>query len=131
MKSVSLTSFPAYLVLHMQRYVMEQGVLKKLDVSVAVPKILDISGMRSKGRQPGEELYSDTHVTDEYLPDGKGRYQLLGFVSHVGSSMDTGHYIAYVRKLDRWVLFDDNIVGAVHRPPKDMGYLYFFERLDD
>ncbi|MCI09762.1 ubiquitin carboxyl-terminal hydrolase 14-like, partial [Trifolium medium] len=60
LKSAGLTSFPDYLVLHMRKFVMEEGwVPKKLDVYVDVPDIIDISHMRSKGHQPGEELLPD------------------------------------------------------------------------
>ncbi|GJT33089.1 ubiquitin carboxyl-terminal hydrolase 14 isoform X1 [Tanacetum coccineum] len=55
--TAGLTSFPDYLVLHMRKFVMETGwVPKKLDVYVDVEDVIDISHMRSKGLQPGEEL---------------------------------------------------------------------------
>jgi len=108
-RSVSLTSFPDYLVgvAHAKicygtgctekawyfvkslnllfNYSFFTSLLLRTvvfsDVSVAVPKILDISGVRSKGRQPGEELYSDTPVTNESLPDGKGS-ELISFLNY-------------------------------------------------
>nr|GMD17947.1 ubiquitin carboxyl-terminal hydrolase 14-like isoform X2 [Ipomoea batatas] len=56
-KTAGLTSFPDYLVLHMRKFVMEEGwVPKKLDVYIDVPDTIDISDMRSRGLQPGEEL---------------------------------------------------------------------------
>ncbi|KEH38822.1 ubiquitin carboxyl-terminal hydrolase 14 isoform X2 [Medicago truncatula] len=256
-KSAGLTSFPDYLVLHMRKFVMEEGwVPKKLDVYVDVPDIIDISHMRSKGHQPGEELLPDgvpieddseiplanedivaqlvsmgfnqihcqkaaintsnagveeamtwllAHMedpdidapilrgrgsesvdqskvdmllsfgfqddvarkaliasggdiekatdwifsnpdasvsnmdatasnttsgpNDADLPDGGGRYRLMGIVSHIGTSTHCGHYVAHILKDGRWVIFNDNKVGASINPPKDMGYLYFFERL--
>lgn len=256
-KLAGLTSFPDYLVLHMRKFVMEEGwVPKKLDVYVDVPDIIDISHMRSKGHQPGEELLPDgvpieddseiplanedivaqlvsmgfnqihcqkaaintsnagveeamtwllAHMedpdidapilrgrgsesvdqskvdmllsfgfqddvarkaliasggdiekatdwifsnpdasvsnmdatasnttsgpNDADLPDGGGRYRLMGIVSHIGTSTHCGHYVAHILKDGRWVIFNDNKVGASINPPKDMGYLYFFERL--
>ncbi|XP_043689178.1 ubiquitin carboxyl-terminal hydrolase 14 [Telopea speciosissima] len=68
-------------------------------------------------------------ATDEGLPDGGGRYKLIGLVSHIGTSTQCGHYVAHVYKDGRWVIFNDDKVGASVNPPKDMGYLYFFERL--
>ncbi|KAL3576721.1 hypothetical protein D5086_022004 [Populus alba] len=60
LKTAGLTSFPDYLVLHMRKFVLEEGwVPKKLDVYIDVPDIIDISYMRSKGLQPGEELLPD------------------------------------------------------------------------
>lgn len=256
-KTTGLTSFPDYLVLHMRKFVMEEGwVPKKLDVYIDVPDVIDISHMRSKGLQPGEELLpeevagsetvesspsaydnivsqlvamgfnnlhckkaaintsnagveeamnwllshmddpdiddpisesvplpvdqsqvdtlvsfgfqediaikalkasggniekatdwifsnpnasapSDMDATssgaecsaDGGLPDGGGKYKLLGLVSHIGTSTHCGHYVAHVNKDGKWVIFNDDKVGVSHNPPKDMGYLYFFERL--
>ncbi|KAL6199239.1 hypothetical protein ACLB2K_029025 [Fragaria x ananassa] len=259
-KSAGLTSFPDYLVLHMRKFVMEEGwVPKKLDVYIDVPDIIDISHMRSKGLQHGEELlpesvpgeeeeptkpvadenivtqlvsmgFNNLHcqkaaintsnagveeamnwllshmddpdidtpisqgggqivvdpskvdmlisfgfqediaraalkasggdiekatdwifnnpgasvstdmdattsettptAADSGLPDGGGRYRLIGIVSHIGTSTLCGHYVAHIFKDGRWVIFNDAKVGASVNPPKDMGYLYFFERLN-
>ncbi|KAK4255721.1 hypothetical protein QN277_008685 [Acacia crassicarpa] len=260
-KMAGLTSFPDYLVLHMRKFVMGAGwVPKKLDVYIDVPDIIDISHMRSKGHQPGEELLPDgvpdeedsslplaneeivsqlasmgfqylhcqkaaintsnvgveeamnwllSHMddpdidnpinkgqnsavsssvdqskvdmlisfgfqeelarkalkasgediekatdwifsnpdassssmdatssgapapNDASLPDGGGRYRLMGIISHIGTSTQCGHYVAHILKDGRWVIFNDNKVGASINPPKEMGYLYFFERLND
>lgn len=56
-------------------------------------------------------------------------YRLMGIVSHIGTSTQCGHYVAHILKDGRWTIFNDNKVGASIHPPKDMGYLYFFERL--
>lgn len=66
---------------------------------------------------------------DANLPDGGGKYRLMGIVSHSGTSTQCGHYVAHILKDGRWVIFNDNKVGASINPPKEMGYLYFFERL--
>ncbi|KAF2314276.1 hypothetical protein GH714_024851 [Hevea brasiliensis] len=59
-RTAGLTSFPDYLVLHMRKFLMEEGwVPKKLDVYIDVPDIIDINHMRSRGLQPGEELLPD------------------------------------------------------------------------
>ncbi|KAF2614461.1 hypothetical protein F2Q70_00010217 [Brassica cretica] len=65
------------------------------------------------------------------LPDGGGRYKLFGIVSHMGTSTHCGHYVAHILKEGRWVIFNDSKVGISTNPPKDMGYLYFFQRLDN
>ncbi|CBI20396.3 unnamed protein product, partial [Vitis vinifera] len=72
---------------------------------------------------------SSTPTADVGLPDGGGRYRLIGLVSHIGTSTQCGHYVAHIYKDGRWVIFNDDKVGASINPPKDMGYLYFFERL--
>lgn len=256
-KTAGLISFPDYLVLHMRKFVMESGwVPKKLDVYIDVPETIDISYMRSKGLQQGEELLpeavgggeselqkilpnedivsqlvvmgfnqlhcqkaaintsnvgveeamtwllshmddpdidapisqeahtaevffdqskvdtlvsfgfqeeiarkalkasggdiekatdwifsndsagssdmdatSSSTIVNNALPDGGGRYRLIGLVSHIGTSTHCGHYVAHIYKDGRWAIFNDEKVGASKDPPKDMGYLYFFERL--
>ncbi|XP_074586627.1 ubiquitin carboxyl-terminal hydrolase 14-like isoform X2 [Curcuma longa] len=261
-KTAGLATFPDYLVLHMRKFVMEEGwVPKKLDVYIDVPDVIDITHMRSKGLQPGEELLPETGVVGEveatqlaasedivsklaamgfnYLhcqkaalntanagveeamtwllshmddpdidepisynshamevqsidetsvetlisfgfheevarkalkasggdiekatdwifshpeassskdtdatsnaveagdpgvPDGSGRYKLMAFISHMGTSTHCGHYVAHVYKDGRWVIFNDSKVGASVDPPKEMGYLYFYERIAD
>uniref|UniRef100_A0A1D1YQ29 Ubiquitin carboxyl-terminal hydrolase n=1 Tax=Anthurium amnicola TaxID=1678845 RepID=A0A1D1YQ29_9ARAE len=263
-KTAGLTTFPDYLVLHMRKFVMEEGwVPKKLEVYIDVPDVIDVTHMRSRGMQPGEELLpeavaggneseatlpiadedivskladmgfnylhcqkaaintsnagveeamtwllshmddadindplpslsgsaslqpvdeasvetlvsfgfqeeiarkalkasggniekatdwifshpdasssadvdamssSDQALSDSELPDGSGRYRLMALVSHIGTSTHCGHYVAHVRKNGRWVIYNDTKVGASVKPPKDMGYLYFFERISD
>uniref|UniRef100_A0A2C9UF01 Ubiquitin carboxyl-terminal hydrolase n=1 Tax=Manihot esculenta TaxID=3983 RepID=A0A2C9UF01_MANES len=224
---IGLTSFPDYLVLHMRKFVMEEGwVPKKLDVYVDVPDIIDITpeakvesdkllanedivsqlvsmgfnhlhcekaaintlnadidvpisqepkhvevvdqskietlisfgfqeeitrkALKASGgdiematdwifNNPDASVSSDMDATtssikaiqdDTGLPDGGGSYRLFGIVSHIGTSTQCGHYVAHILKDGRWVIFNDKKVGASVNPPKDMGYLYFFERLD-
>ncbi|KAK9938281.1 hypothetical protein M0R45_015031 [Rubus argutus] len=88
---------------------------------------------------PGASVSTDMDATtsetipaaaDAGLPDGGGRYRLIGIVSHIGTSTLCGHYVAHIFKDGRWVIFNDAKVGASVNPPKDMGYLYFFERLN-
>lgn len=69
-------------------------------------------------------------ASDAALPDGGGRYRLIGIVSHIGTSTHCGHYVAHVYKNGGWVIFNDEKVGVSKKPPIDMGYLYFFERLE-
>ncbi|XP_077254029.1 ubiquitin-specific protease 14 [Tasmannia lanceolata] len=74
---------------------------------------------------------SSAHSTvDKGLPDGGGRYKLMAIVSHIGTSTQCGHYVAHINKGGRWVIYNDSKVGASIDPPKDMGYLYFFERIN-
>eukprot|EP00088_Acartia_fossae_P049859 TRINITY_DN5528_c0_g1_i1.p1 TRINITY_DN5528_c0_g1~~TRINITY_DN5528_c0_g1_i1.p1 ORF type:complete len:817 (-),score=299.72 TRINITY_DN5528_c0_g1_i1:195-2645(-) len=66
------------------------------------------------------------------LTNGEPRYKLLAFISHMGSSPQSGHYVCHVReeKEDRWLIFNDNKVAVSGRPPKQLGYLYLYRRCD-
>eukprot|EP00164_Ancoracysta_twista_P002700 GFYU01003594.1.p1 GENE.GFYU01003594.1~~GFYU01003594.1.p1 ORF type:complete len:771 (-),score=253.40 GFYU01003594.1:21-2333(-) len=64
-------------------------------------------------------------VADDGRPP---KYELAGFITHRGSSMECGHYVAHLKKGDEWVMFNDNKVVVVPNPPKSGGYMYFFRK---
>jgi hypothetical protein len=59
-------------------------------------------------------------------------YVCDGFIEHIGSSVDEGHYVAYVKKGEQWWLCNDAHIIAVasHAALAAMrrGYLYHFLR---
>nr|CAH7755522.1 unnamed protein product [Callosobruchus chinensis] len=61
--------------------------------------------------------------------DGDGKYKLVGFISHMGTSTMVGHYVVHLLKKDRWVIFNDSKVALSENPPKDLGYIYLYERM--
>lgn len=56
-------------------------------------------------------------------------YQLKAFISHMGPSTVCGHYVCHIRKDQRWYIYNDNKVALSVNPPKEFGYLYFYERV--
>jgi ubiquitin carboxyl-terminal hydrolase 5/13 len=60
--------------------------------------------------------------------DGSGKYDLMGFISHMGSSSMVGHYVCHILKDGKWAIFNDNKVALSENLPKDLGYLYFYKR---
>lgn len=68
-------------------------------------------------------------VTPAGFRDGSERYKLIGFVSHMGSNANVGHYVAHLLKDDRWVIFNDENVALSENPPKDLAYLYLYKRV--
>jgi ubiquitin carboxyl-terminal hydrolase 5/13 len=166
-----------------------------LDVDVNVPDMLDLSAIRSKGQQPGEELLPDTveastnaaanelnekamqlsesiGITpyqaryslqranndmnaaaewffmnmDDIPPeeavrstpkvlkqektyqDGSSHYKLRGFITHMGSSPHSGHYVCHLLRNGIWYLYNDEKVAVSQNPPKSLGYIYLYER---
>lgn len=61
--------------------------------------------------------------------DGDGKYRLIAFISHMGSSSQVGHYVCHILKNDKWIIFNDNKVALSQSPPKDLGYIYLYERV--
>ncbi|CAL1686614.1 unnamed protein product [Lasius platythorax] len=68
--------------------------------------------------------------TQESFRDGNSRYKLVGFISHMGTSTMVGHYVCHLLKEDRWVIFNDEKVALSENPPKELGYIYMYQRID-
>ncbi|CAG8433686.1 10408_t:CDS:10 [Diversispora eburnea] len=55
-------------------------------------------------------------------------YQLQSIISHKGTSVHCGHYVAHVFKDQKWVLFnDDKVVNS--QPPLEEAYVYILKRI--
>ncbi|KAF5292902.1 hypothetical protein FQR65_LT11154 [Abscondita terminalis] len=76
-----------------------------------------------------EELETASSPPAPEFKDGDGRYKLIAFVSHMGTSSMVGHYVVHILKEGHWVIFNDSKVALSENPPKDLGYLYLYERL--
>ncbi|KAH9312648.1 hypothetical protein KI387_027683, partial [Taxus chinensis] len=86
---------------------------------------MDVS---SSGASTSEQALTDGEGNPNVVSNAQTEYKLMGFVSHIGTSTQCGHYVAHIVKEGRWVIFNDCKVAVSSDPPKDMGYLYFFER---
>ncbi|CAH1772608.1 unnamed protein product [Owenia fusiformis] len=60
--------------------------------------------------------------------DGPGKYKLVAFISHMGTSTQVGHYVCHILKDGRWVIFNDEKVALSEKPPKDLAYIYVYQR---
>ena len=76
-----------------------------------------------------------TAATTPGSQDVPAKYKLLGFISHKGPSVHSGHYVAHLRKgtEGEWILFnDEKVVKADAESVKELkklAYLYFFARV--
>ena len=63
-----------------------------------------------------------------------GKFELVGFISHVGKSTGSGHYVCHLRKVIpgqeakglQWVIHNDRKVAVSQNPPRAHGYLYLY-----
>lgn len=59
------------------------------------------------------------------------KYRLKAVVCHKGSSPNTGHYVAFIRIDEKWVLFnDEKVVDCANKVDeiRPCGYIYLFEK---
>uniref|UniRef100_A0A8C0RMS4 Ubiquitin carboxyl-terminal hydrolase n=1 Tax=Canis lupus familiaris TaxID=9615 RepID=A0A8C0RMS4_CANLF len=74
-------------------------------------------------------IISEAKPEGPRVKDGSGMYELFAFISHMGTSTMSGHYVCHIKKEGRWVIYNDHRVCASERPPKDLGYMYFYHRV--
>ncbi|CAJ0592736.1 unnamed protein product [Cylicocyclus nassatus] len=79
---------------------------------------------------PGENTTPLATSASREFSDGNGKYRLVAFISHMGSSPHSGHYVVHVKKDDRWILFNDEKVAISQNPPRQLAYLYLFQRYE-
>lgn len=94
------------------------GNMDNLDA--AVKEVLDAS----------TQVPDAAHSASFPIDDGPGLYELIGFISHMGSSTLCGHYVCHLRKGGRWIFFNDESVAVSEKPPRDLGFLYLYKRKD-
>ncbi|CAG8630491.1 11437_t:CDS:10 [Funneliformis caledonium] len=74
--------------------------------------------------QPGHD--SNSTIGDSILP---ANYRLQSFISHKGTSLHCGHYVAHVYKDQQWVLYNDNKVVKACQVPLGEAYIYILCRV--
>jgi ubiquitin carboxyl-terminal hydrolase 5/13 len=87
----------------------------------------------SCGNGPAQNPNNTATGTLPGSPALPARYRLRAFISHKGTSVHSGHYVAHIlTERDGWVLFNDEKVVRADaesvRALKPLGYLYVFER---
>ena len=74
-----------------------------------------------------EGASAPTAIPEDTKP---AKFSLSSIVCHKGSSIHAGHYVAFVKKLAGWTLFNDEKValGGDVDEMKKFAYIYFFRR---
>lgn len=80
------------------------------------------------------ELTSDqanTNNMEEDESDNKpAKYELIGFITHMGTSTQCGHYVIHLRHNNEWYLYnDEKVVKVADDLPVENAYMYLFKRL--
>ncbi|XP_074317788.1 uncharacterized protein LOC141653824 isoform X2 [Silene latifolia] len=111
-KQLLLDRTPAIAALHLKRFKSDG---EKIDRMVKYPL----------------ELELDSYTKDPKVDDENLKYELYGFVVHVGSSSTSGHYYSYIRTSpDAWYRFDDSKVSRVSEETalNQEAYILFYAR---
>uniref|UniRef100_A0A5S6QIL0 ubiquitinyl hydrolase 1 n=1 Tax=Trichuris muris TaxID=70415 RepID=A0A5S6QIL0_TRIMR len=95
----------------------------------AIQWLLNCSEQIEEGRELSDSQHYLNSNPKEMFSDGSGTYQLRGFISHIGPSAHSGHYVCHLLKDGCWVMFNDEKVLKSEKPPIEFGYIYLYERL--
>ncbi|KAH9624342.1 hypothetical protein KSS87_007399 [Heliosperma pusillum] len=111
-KQLLLDRTPAIAAFHLKRFKSDG---EKIDRMVKYPLELELDSYTKDPRVDNEDL----------------KYELYGFVVHVGSSSTSGHYYSYIRTSpDAWYRFDDSKVSRVSEETalRQEAYILFYAR---
>ena len=97
-----------------------------MDIDIPDPNPLANAGAGNNTTTNTNQLQGGA---DDKVVDGGSKYKLMGFISHIGSNTQSGHYVCHILKEGQWVNFNDCSVTESHDPPKRLGYLYFYKRV--
>eukprot|EP01116_Phalansterium_solitarium_P022303 TRINITY_DN7315_c0_g1_i1.p1 TRINITY_DN7315_c0_g1~~TRINITY_DN7315_c0_g1_i1.p1 ORF type:complete len:786 (+),score=243.20 TRINITY_DN7315_c0_g1_i1:82-2439(+) len=78
--------------------------------------------------EPASAAAAPSSKADMEVDSRPARYELLGFIVHLGPSVHSGHYVAFVKRNGQWVQFNDEKVAVSENPPIGKAYMYFFKR---
>ena len=76
-------------------------------------------------------MYNITYIY-VYSDRNKISYTLIAVAVHIGKSMSLGHYIAYVKREDKWYKCDDSKIHEVSNGNNVLSsdaYLLFYRQL--
>ncbi|GBE59795.1 ubiquitin carboxyl-terminal [Babesia ovata] len=111
------------------------------ELAVNASVLMDLGYSLEQANKAAERFGSDVAAAVDWLATADltvqatvkdvGKYQLLSVISHVGSKINTGHYVCHVNKNGQWYTFNDSKVLKYDMPSTGNGYLYLFRRTDD
>lgn len=138
-KSWLCGSMPKLLTVQLKRF---NRKLQKIKTKVAVPATLDLSDLMMTpdiAKNVREHLKSECEKQELPIsPDEKASYELFGIVQHHGSTLQGGHYTAYVnlgRSLEEgnWYFCNDATVAkcSIDDALKAETYVAFYRKIED
>eukprot|EP01091_Cochliopodium_minus_P014742 TRINITY_DN5055_c1_g1_i1.p1 TRINITY_DN5055_c1_g1~~TRINITY_DN5055_c1_g1_i1.p1 ORF type:complete len:781 (+),score=295.31 TRINITY_DN5055_c1_g1_i1:1-2343(+) len=85
----------------------------------------------SNSEDPGEEEQQQQKPSENkvHIDNGDAKYKLLGFVLHKGTTPQMGHYVAYLKKDNKWYCYDDSRIQESESPPFHSAFIYFFSKI--
>lgn len=118
-KQFTMKTLPVVVSFSLKRFEQINKVRKKISTKILFPEMLDLTPFMSRSKKEASPFPSDN------------RYSLFAVINHIGHSVSSGHYVAFVRQQnDFWYLCDDDKITRTNL--KDVldseGYLLFYHK---
>lgn len=82
-----------------------------IDKQVAEAKLAKSKEAKGEAAAPPEDVdMTDASSSASASLAHTGKYELIGVLTHKGRSADSGHYVAWVKQRQGWILYDDDKV---------------------
>ncbi|BES96659.1 ubiquitin carboxyl-terminal hydrolase [Nesidiocoris tenuis] len=96
LRTTRIATFPDYLLIHLKKFMLrEDWTQMKLDVSVGMPEVLDLSNLRGLGQQPGEELLPELNAP---VPEPQLDQAILNVLIEQGFPLEAAKKAVYFTK---------------------------------
>jgi ubiquitin carboxyl-terminal hydrolase 8 len=150
MKKITITRAPDTLVVHFKRFSASRGEsARKIRTPVNFPlKTLDMGPFMEPAMTPQDEDYVVRNAHDgatqlaglkaDPTMNGPFQYNAYAVIWHIGATLGSGHYIAFVKDKSKncWRHFNDDKVTdfdpgnlpAANRLQNEKAYIVFYER---
>jgi len=76
-----------------------------------------------------DQANSNDKMEEDETDNKPAKYELIGFVTHMGTSAQCGHYVIHLRHNNEWYLYNDEKVVKADEIPVENAYMYLFKRL--
>lgn len=119
-KFTSIAVLPPVLVLHIKRF---DGIHGKSTGLVDFNEKIDVKDYLVKKSE------FEANIKEDYNKSSK--YQLFAVAEHIGSSLNSGHYIAFCKRDNKWYRFSDSSVSLANESEavSKNSYLLFYKRM--
>ncbi|KAH8817829.1 hypothetical protein DL96DRAFT_1820562 [Flagelloscypha sp. PMI_526] len=129
-KEFVLTRLPPLLVIHLDRFHAYGKITNKIINIVDFPlEDLDMTEFVPSRMKSGGAGIEHANMEDPRTQVPPFKYDLCGVTNHDGN-LTTGHYTAWVKCLDKWLLCDDEIIreGRSSQVVGREAYVLFYKR---
>eukprot|EP00128_Syssomonas_multiformis_P018987 Colp12_sorted_trinity150504_noHs@9584 len=119
--SVAMLADMGFTSMHAERALKETGgnVERAVEWLFSHPDLGDAMAEDTPAEPADNETAGDTRSPV---------YDLFALITHKGTSVHCGHYVAHVKVNGEWVLFNDAKVAFAPKPPKGGAYIYLYRK---